>query len=79
MHVVGHQRVGVQRAAGLRERFAQPVQIAVIVFFGEEAGFAVVAALDDVQRDTVEVSARAAGHAVMQLQVKNKSSVVHVT
>lgn len=57
VHVVGRQRVGVQRTAGLRQRRAQPVQIAMIVFFGEEAGFAVMAALDNVQRDTVEVSA----------------------
>ncbi len=59
MHMVGHQRGSVKRAT----RFAQPVQIAEIVVLAEEARLAVVAALDDVQRNTVEVDARAAEHA----------------
>jgi hypothetical protein len=39
------------------------VQITGVIFLGEKARLAVVAALDDVQRDTVEVDAGAAGHA----------------
>ena len=38
------------------------MQVAEVVVFSEEAGLAVVAALDDVQRDVVEVDAGAAGH-----------------
>ena len=41
---------------------AQPVQVGVVILFSEEAGFAVVAALHDMQRDAIEVDAGAAGH-----------------
>jgi hypothetical protein len=40
------------------------VQVAQVIVLAEEAGFAVVAALDDVEGNTVEMHARAAGHAV---------------
>ena len=63
--MIGHEDVGMQPAFRLAQRFAQPVQVARIVFLGEEAGFAVVAALHDVQRYTIEVDAGAAGHAIM--------------
>jgi hypothetical protein len=46
----------------LVQRFVQPVQVGVVVLFGEVAGLAVVAALHDVQRDCVYVYAGAAGH-----------------
>jgi hypothetical protein len=49
-------------ALGLPERFAQPVEVAAVIFLAEEARFAIVAALHDVQRDTVKMDARAAGH-----------------
>jgi hypothetical protein len=52
----------VQGAVFLLECLAQPVKIGLIVFFAKEAGFAVMPALDDVERDIVEVDAGAAGH-----------------
>ena len=42
--------------------FAQLVQICVVVCFGEETRFTVVAALDDVQRDAIKMDAGAARH-----------------
>jgi len=62
MDVVGHQRVGVKRAVLFLQRFAQPVEVGLIIFFAKEARFAVVPALHDVQRHTVKMDARAAGH-----------------
>jgi hypothetical protein len=62
MHVVGHQRVGVQPCLLPLERLAKPVQVGVVVLLCEEAGLAVVAALHDVQRHSVDMAARAARH-----------------
>jgi hypothetical protein len=53
----------MQSAVLFVQRFAQPVQVGVIVLFGKEAGLAVVTALHDVQRDSINVDAGAAGHA----------------
>jgi hypothetical protein len=53
----------VQRDVLLAQSLAQPVQIRVEVLFGEEAGLAVVAKLDDMQRHGVEQDAGAAWHA----------------
>jgi hypothetical protein len=38
------------------------VQVAAVVLFTKEAGFAVVPALHDVQRHAIKVNAGAAGH-----------------
>lgn len=38
------------------------MQVREVVFLGKETGAAVVTALDDVQREAVQMSARAAGH-----------------
>jgi hypothetical protein len=43
------------------ERFTQPVQVTLVVFFREHAGFAIVSALHNVQRDVIELDAWAAG------------------
>ena len=51
----------MQGAVLLAQRFVQPVQVGVVVLFGEEAGLAVVAALHDVQRDCVYVCAGGGG------------------
>jgi hypothetical protein len=42
--------------------FTQPVRIALVVFFSEEAGFAIVSALHDVQGEVIELDTWAAGH-----------------
>ena len=63
MDAIGHQHVGVQGAPRLPERFSQPMQVALAIFFREEAGLAIVATLHDVQGDVIEVDAGAAGHA----------------
>ncbi len=62
VHMVGHQHVGVDRAAELRCILGQTLQVKYVVFVGEEAGVAVVTALDQVQRNTGKRNARAAGH-----------------
>jgi hypothetical protein len=62
MHVIGHEDISVKGAAGSAQRLAQPVEIGVVVVFGEEAWPAVVAALYDVQRDAGKVNARSARH-----------------
>ena len=54
--------IGVQGATGFLEGKAEPVQVGVVVLFGEEARLAAVAALDDVQRNVVEMDAWPAGH-----------------
>lgn len=60
--MVSHERVGMQRAAFLFKRLAQPVKVGPVIFFGEEAGLTVVSALHDVQRYAIKVDARATGH-----------------
>ncbi len=62
MDVVGHQGVGVKGASFPLQGYTQPVQRGLVVFFAEEAGFAVVPALHDMQRDAIKMDARAAGH-----------------
>ena len=60
--MVGHQYVGVNGATVIASRFFQPMEVAVVVLFGEKAGLAVDAALDDVQRGFGELDAGATGH-----------------
>jgi hypothetical protein len=64
MYVVGHQRVGMEHTVGLPQRFAEPMQVSVLVLLSVKAGLALVASLHDVQRHVVEMSAWAAGHGV---------------
>jgi len=51
MHVVRHEHVRVDETAGTRSRFPQALQIKTPVSLAEEARCAIVAALDNVQRD----------------------------
>jgi hypothetical protein len=62
MHRVGYEHVGVQGSTAFFEGFAQPVKVGQGVLFTEETGFAVVATLDNAQRHTGQVNARASGH-----------------
>ena len=64
MDAIGHQYVGVQKTLMVGESLAQPMQVGLVVFLPEEAGFAVVAALHDVQRNLVKLDAGAARHTV---------------
>jgi hypothetical protein len=52
------------------ERFTQPVQVTLVVFFREQAGFAIVSALHNVQRDVIELDPWAAGHGTILHQNK---------
>jgi hypothetical protein len=52
----------MERTEFFRQRFAQPVQINLIGFFGKEAGAAVMASLHDVQGNYVKMNARATRH-----------------
>ena len=51
MDVVGHEDVGMDGAAPIGSRFLQPVEVAVAIFLGEEAGLAIDASLDEVLRN----------------------------
>ena len=62
MHVVGHQHVGMHAAVLPAGDVAQVLEVADAVDVCEEAGLAVVAALDDVLRDSGQVDAGLAGH-----------------
>jgi len=62
MHVIGHQGIGMQLRSLAPQRLAQPVQVGVAILFRKEASLAVVAALNQVQRHTVEVEAGATRH-----------------
>lgn len=61
MDVVRHEGVGMKRAPLLLQGFAQPVEVGLVVLFSEEAGFAVMPALHDVQGYSAEVDAGASG------------------
>lgn len=62
MNVVGHQRVSMNGAAAIVSRFFQSMEVTVVVLFGEKAGLAIDAALNDVQRNFGELEAWAARH-----------------
>jgi len=64
MHVVGHQRAGVHRAAEQAGAFFEMVQSERVVPVCEEAGAADVPALDDAGSGACEGEAGAAGHAI---------------
>ncbi len=63
VHMVGHQSVGMERAAAFVERLAQPVQVSGVVLLAEEAGLAVVPTLHNVQGNTGQMNAGASWHA----------------
>lgn len=65
--VVRHQRVGMKRAPLFLQGFAQPVEVGLVVLFPEEARFAVMPALHDVQGNSVEMDAGASGHGQARL------------
>lgn len=50
MDMICHEDIGMDSALGAFRIAFQPIKIKEVVFFGEEAGLAVIAALDDVQR-----------------------------
>ena len=60
--VIGHQYVSVHHATELRRQLRQVAQVERVVVLGEEAGTAIVPALDDMQCYTSECEARSAGH-----------------
>lgn len=62
VHVVGHQYIGVNLAAVAQRDFPEVLQIAMPIGIGEEAGLAIVAALDNVLGNAGEVDARPACH-----------------
>ena len=62
VHMIGHQRVGMQLTFVVYQRFTQPVQVAGIVALAKEAWLAVVSALHDVERDTIDLDAGTPGN-----------------
>jgi hypothetical protein len=63
MDVVVHQHVGMQRDVSTEQGFVQQMQIAPPVDVIEEAGQAIVAALDDMLRDMRKIEPGQACHA----------------
>ena len=62
MHVVGHQHVGVYRAAELVGKLFEVVKVKLVVLFAVETDGAIVAALDDVPGNAGKGQAGATGH-----------------
>jgi hypothetical protein len=60
--MVGHQNIGMDGAAAIASRFFKPMEVALVVLLGKEAGLAIDAALNDVQRVIGEKNAWAAWH-----------------
>lgn len=58
IRIVGHQNAGVQATFAFRQRFAQPVRVTPVIILAKEAWLPIVAALDNVQRDTIKLDAR---------------------
>ena len=67
--MVRHQSVRVQRAPRVRQRFAQPVQVAPVIVFPKETSLAIVAALHNVQGNAIEVDSGTAGHGPSQVKI----------
>ena len=47
MYVVSHQHIGVNCAAPIARRFLEPVEIAMVILLGKEAGLSVDAPLQN--------------------------------
>lgn len=62
MNVVGHERIGVQRALGLGQSLTTSAHVAREIFLTKATSFTIVPALHDVQRNVVKLDARSAGH-----------------
>ena len=76
VYMVGHEGIDVERAALLFQRFAQPVQVGLVVFLAKEAGFAVVSTLNDVQGYVIKVNVGAAWHTRTPAEIQIYSSLV---
>lgn len=63
VHMIGHEHIGMQRTASFTQRLAKPVEIGFVIVFAEEAGLAIMAALHDVQRHTIQMNTCSTGHA----------------
>jgi hypothetical protein len=63
MDVVGHQAIGVQRAARMLQQSVQMEQIEAAILDRKEASRAVVTSLNDMQGNAGKHEARAARHA----------------
>jgi hypothetical protein len=74
MDVVVHQHIGMQRDVGVEQGFAQQMQIAPPVGVIEEAGQAIVAALDDVLRYVGKIESGQACHAASFVGVRQPAS-----
>ena len=61
--MIGHQHVGVDGNAVIIRRFVEPVQVAIIIIVGKEAGRAVIAPLDDMIGRARKIDAWMAGQA----------------
>ena len=72
MNVVGHQCISVNGAAAIASRFFQPMELAVIVLFGEKARLAIDAARYDVQRHFSELDTWAARHSYWRIGSESK-------
>lgn len=69
VHVVGHQYVGMDRAAFTPGDFIEIAQVASIIVGGEEARLAIVAALDHMLCDSGKIESGWARHVDVLVQI----------
>ena len=67
--MIGHQHAGVDGNAVIIRRFVEPVQVAIIIIVGKEAGRAVIAPLDNMMGRARKIDAWMAGHANSLVEV----------
>ena len=63
MNMIGHEHMGMNGDAMVVCRLSEPVQIAVVIVVREEAGTTIIAALNDMLRQSGPVRTSATGHA----------------
>ena len=64
--MIGHQCKSMDAAAGLAGMLGQPVEVEAVVLVGEEAGLAVVAALDQMEGNARQGKARTTRHGMIR-------------
>ncbi len=64
MDMVGHQHISMQLHPFLAAGFGQMMEIELVIVISEEAGCAVIATLDQMNRRVIELYAGASRHRV---------------
>ena len=75
VHLIGHETGGVDRARELRGQDLKVCEMEFVVGIGEEAGAAIVAALNDVDWHLGEGDPRTAGHGAAGTAISDKRNL----